>query len=78
MTKNMTSNQERDGTASSRPRAEAEPHDSGSLADSSLAGSPAMPAESGRQDEGHRRVPGNDQREGLDAAEAAGQRPAKP
>lgn len=78
MTKNLKSNPERDEPPSTRPEAEAEPHDSGSLADSSIAGSPAMPAESGRRDEGHRKVPGNNQRVGLDKAEADGKRPAKP
>jgi hypothetical protein len=51
---------------------------SGGLADSSLNESPAVPGGPPSDDEGHHKIPGNDQLEGLEKAEKAGRSPAKP
>lgn len=78
MTKNPQQGRERAAAPSGPAAAGSTPPDSGSLAESSLAGSSAVPTEDNRQDEGHNRTPGNDQREGLDKAEAMGKKPARP
>lgn len=52
--------------------------DSGSLADSSVNAPDAGPAGAASGGEGHRKIPGNDQADGLKAAEKTGKNPAKP
>jgi hypothetical protein len=49
-----------------------------SLADSSLNQAPAPPGGPPARDEGRHKIPGNDQREGLEKAEQAGRKPARP
>jgi hypothetical protein len=51
---------------------------SGSLAESSVNEAPATPGGPPARDEGHHKIPQNDQREGLEKAEQAGKNPAKP
>jgi hypothetical protein len=51
---------------------------SDSLAESSLNESPATPGGPPARDEGRHKIPGNDQREGLEKAEQAGRKPARP
>lgn len=51
---------------------------SGSLADSSVNEAPATPGGPPPQDEGRHKIPANEQREGLEKAEAEGRRPARP
>jgi len=51
---------------------------SDSLAESSVNEAPATPGGPPGVDEDRRKIPGNDQREGLEKAEAEGKNPARP
>jgi hypothetical protein len=51
---------------------------SDSLAESSVNEAPAPLGGPPAHDEGHHKIPHNDQREGLEKAEQAGRNPAKP
>jgi hypothetical protein len=64
--------------APSEPKKHAQDLASGSLADSSLNEAPAAPGGPPAKDEGRHKIPENDQMDGLEKAEQAGKRPARP